>query len=338
MRVGLIGAGSMGKTHAAGWNHLQKLGTGAQLTGILSNDPSNAAALAQQYGGGVYEDYDALLADVDIVDICTPTNLHHDMTLQAARAGKHIICEKPIALTLDEGRAMIDACNDAGVRLFIAQVVRFSPDYRSARDVVANGQIGTPCVIRLKRVSYQPFKATDNWFVDESRSGGMIVDLMLHDYDYARWIAGNVTRVYAKSVRAVRPDAPGDYALVTLRFENGAIAHVEGGWAYPPGFFRKSFDIAGTDGVIESHLDAPGPVTTHLARPPEAAVSDVAVPDADAAESPYTLEIDHFYDAVINDKPFSVTAEDALAALQIALAARESLKTGRSVTIDQEAL
>jgi myo-inositol 2-dehydrogenase/D-chiro-inositol 1-dehydrogenase len=189
-----------------------------------------------------------------------------------------------------------------------------------------------------ERVSYQPFKATDNWFVDEERSGGMIVDLMLHDYDYARWLAGNVRRVFAKSVRAVRPDAPGDYALVTLRFESGAIAHLEGGWAYPRGYFRKGFDIAGTDGVIESHLDATEPVRIHLAHPPHEEISDVAVSKVSVAESPYTLEIEHFYDAVIHDRPFLVTPDDALAALQIALAARESLRTGRSITINQETI
>lgn len=338
MRVGIVGAGSMGKTHSAGWHYVESLRTGAQLVGIMGRTRTGSSALAAQVGCAVYDRYEDLLADVDIVDVCTPTNLHRDLVLQAAAAGKHIICEKPIALTLADGRAMIDACRDAGVRLFIAQVVRFSPEYGSARDVVAAGQIGDPCVIRLKRVSYQPFKATDNWFLDERRSGGMIVDLMLHDYDYARWIAGNVKRVFAKSVRAARPDAPGDYALVTLRFESGAIAHIEGGWAYPPGFFRKGFDIAGTDGVIESHFDATDPVITHLADAPEADVSDVAVTATAVAESPYTLEIQHFYDAVVNEMPFVVTAEDALAALQIALAARESLQTGHSVTINQEAL
>ncbi|MBN1563696.1 MAG: Gfo/Idh/MocA family oxidoreductase [Anaerolineae bacterium] len=338
MRVGIVGAGSMGTTHSAGWKYVEETGGGAILAGITDYIRSGAEALAERHDCAVYDSYDDLLADVDIVDICTPSNLHHDMVIRAARAGKHIMCEKPIALTIAEGRAMIDACRDAHVRFFIGLVVRFIPEYRTAQEVVAAGQIGEPRVIRLTRVSYQPFKATDNWFVDEERSGGMVLDLMLHDYDYARWLAGNVTRVFAKSVRATRPAAPGDYALVTLRFANGAIAHIEGGWAYPPGFFRKGFDIAGTDGVIESHKDTTNPVITHLAEAPEEAISDVAVPVSAVSASPYTFEIQHFYDAVVNDTPFFVTPEDALAALQIGLAVRESLKTGRSVTIDQEVI
>lgn len=336
MQVGIVGAGSMGKTHAAGWNYIETCGVGARLAGITAL--SGGQSLANQYDVKHYQNYDELLADVDIVDICTPSDLHHDMVLQAAKAGKHIICEKPIALSVEDGRAMIDACNQAGVRLFVGLVVRFIPEYRSAQEVVAAGTIGEPCVVRLKRVSYQPFKECDNWFLDESRSGGMILDLMLHDYDYARWLAGDVTRVFAKSVRATQPDAPGDYALVTLRFESGAIALVEGGWAYPIGFFRKGFDIAGTDGVIESHIDATDPLQTYLANSPEEEVSDVAALKTAVAASPYTFELQHFYDALINNKPFFVTPEDALAALQIGLAVRESLQSGRSITINQEAI
>jgi predicted dehydrogenase len=336
MRVGIVGAGSMGQTHSAGWKFLESSGQGAELVGITAYD--GAERIAAEHDIKAYDNYEDMLDDIDVVDICTPSNLHPDMVLQAAKAGKHIICEKPIALTIAEGRTMIDACKKAGVRLFIGLVVRFIPEYRSAQEVVAAGQIGKPCVIRLKRVSYQPFKAGDNWFVDESRSGGMVLDLMLHDYDYARWLAGNVKRVFAKSVRSKDPKAPGDYALVTLRFESGAIANIEGGWAYPVGFFRKGFDIAGTDGVIESHIDATDPLNTYLANPPEEEVSDVAVPPAAVAESPYTIELQHFHDALVNNTPFSVTAEDALAALQIGLAVRESLQTGRSVTINQEAI
>jgi predicted dehydrogenase len=166
----------------------------------------------------------------------------------------------------------------------------------------------------------------------------MILDLMIHDYDYARWIGGNVSRVYARSVRSKQPDAPGDYALVTLRFENGAIGHIEGGWVYPPPFFRTSMDIAGTEGLIEWKSDNTTTVQFHLLNPPKQEAAEVAVPVALDEENPFSAEIGHFYDAVVNDKPFSVTAEDALAALQIALAVRESLNTGWSVTINQEAL
>ena len=337
MRVGIVGAGSMGDAHVPAWKAIASLG--ADLAGVMARTRSSAEPLAKEHDLKIYNTYEDLLADVDIVDICVPTHLHRDMTVQAAEAGKHVICEKPIALTLEDGRAMIDACNEAGVRLFIAQVVRFVPQYRAAQQVIEAGQIGKPGVIRLTRAGYQPRKTADNWFLDEERSGGMILDLMIHDYDYARWIAGNVNRVFAKSVRSKRPEAPGDYALVALRFENEAIGHIEGGWAYPPGIFRTSFDIAGTDGVIEWNADTSNPLHTYLAAPPPAdKTAEVGRPPLLVAESPFTAQIRHFYEGVIHDTPFSVVPEDALAALQIGLAARESLKTGRSVTINQEAI
>jgi myo-inositol 2-dehydrogenase/D-chiro-inositol 1-dehydrogenase len=314
MRVGIVGAGTMGQAHAAAWKNLAS--KGAELAGFLSRSGS-AEKLAKEYNVKHYTDYASMLADVDIVDLCVPTDRHKDMTVEAAQAGKHVICEKPIALTLDDGRAMIDACEKA---------------------VVASGQIGKPAVIRLTRASYPPHKAIDNWFLDEVRSGGMILDLMIHDYDYARWIAGDVTRVYARSARAMRPEAEGDYALVTLRFASGAIAHIEGGWAYPPGFFRTSIDIAGTDGLLEWSSDRTQPVQTHLKEAAVEQAGEVALPPSFESESPFDIQLGHFYDALVHNKPFSISARDALAALQIGLAARKALVSGQAVSINQEAL
>ncbi len=331
MRVGIVGAGSMGHTHAPAWKKLER--RGAVLAGIHSARGS-AASLAAEHGVGTYETYADLLADVDVVDLCVPTDLHKAMTLQAAAAGRHVICEKPIALTMADGKAMIDACSAAGVRLFIAQVLRFVPQYASAQAVVASGQIGRPSVVRLTRAAYQPRKAQDNWFLDEARSGGMILDLMIHDYDYARWIGGDVVRVFAKSARTLWPEAPGDYALVILRFASGAMAHVEGGWAYPPGFFRTSIDIAGTDGLLEWSSDTSEPIETHLAAAPAQEAAEVGLPPSVESETPFDLEIRHFYEALVNDTPFALSPRDALAALQIGLAARESLATGRAITLE----
>ncbi|MEL6309569.1 MAG: Gfo/Idh/MocA family oxidoreductase [Chloroflexota bacterium] len=334
MRIGLVGTGSMGHAHAPSWKLLKNIG--AELVGVVSNRSESTQAFAEQYDIRAYDTLDALIADVDILDICVPTNLHKDMTLKAASAGKHVICEKPMALSIADAQAMIDACREANVHLYIAHVVRFISQYQLAKHSIDSGQIGTPCVIRLSRAGYQPRKKTDNWFTDESRSGGMMLDLMVHDYDYARWIGGNVKRVYARSVRGTTPDAPGDYALVTLRFEDSAIAHIEGGWAYPVGFFRTSMDIAGTDGVIEFMSDNAQSLYTHLANPPDVEADEVAVPAAKAADSPFTAQLRNFYNAIVHDEAPVVTAEEALLALEVGLAAIESAKTGKPVTLNQE--
>jgi len=184
--------------HAAAWAQ-----TGAKLVGVYSL--CGGPELAHRYSAKLFERYDELLEAVDVVDLCVPTDLHPAMTVQAAEAGKHVVCEKPLALTIAEGEAMIAACERAGVRLFIAMVVRFFPQYQSAQQLVVAGQLGALGVLRLRRAGYQPRKEVDNWFLDEARSGGMVVDMMIHDFDYARWLAGPVTRVYAQSARADRP-------------------------------------------------------------------------------------------------------------------------------------
>lgn len=221
---------------------------------------------------------------------------------------------------------MIAAAQRAGVRFFVAMVLRFFPQYRLTRDLVAQGRIGEVGVIRLKRVSYTPQKAGDNWYLDHARSGGMMVDLMVHDFDFACWLAGDVTRVYAK--------AAGDrYALATLRFASGAMALIEGGWANPPGVFRTAIDVAGTAGAIEWSSDATATIRTYL-RQPEGAAGEVGLPLSPLAEDPYTAQLKHAYEAIRTGAPFDVSPEDALRALRVALAAKESARTGRSVSLE----
>ncbi len=123
MKVGIAGVGFMGTTHAAGW-----VATEAELVGFCAETSQEAANLAQDYGVPVYPDYAALLHDVDVIDICTPTHLHYEMVRQAAAAGKHIVCEKPLARTVAQAQEMIRLCRAAGVKLFVAHVVRFFPE------------------------------------------------------------------------------------------------------------------------------------------------------------------------------------------------------------------
>ena len=204
MRIGIVGVGFMGATHAAGWAQ-----TEAQIAGFAGETVEDARPLAAAYGGKAYAGLEALLPDVDVVDICTPTHLHHEMVLRAAAAGKHVICEKPLALTVEQGQEMIAACRRAGVRLLVAHVVRYFTQYALAKQAVESGQVGKVGVVRLTRGSYRPKKPSGNWFLDETKSGGILLDLMIHDFDYARWIAGEVESVLAKKVSAVHPGRAG---------------------------------------------------------------------------------------------------------------------------------
>ncbi len=333
LRVGVVGVGTMGSLHAAAW-----AATPAQISGFFALDQPRSEMLAQQYGAKAFWGVEEMLDQVDVVDICTPTYLHHPMAIRAAQAGKHVICEKPLALSVADGQAMIDACNAAGVHLLVGHVVRFFPEYALAKATVDRGDIGRVAVTRLKRVNFQPTRSTGNWFLDPEKSGGMIVDLMIHDFDYARWLCGEVESVFARSVRTQDPDAAGDYCLAMLRHRSGALTHVEGGWAYPPPTFLTALEVAGEHGLIEHPVGNSISVKAQLMPTEGGALPDVGVIAYPTDESPYTTEIKHFYDVLTGTISVPrVTAEDGLEALRLALAVQQSARSGRPVRVAEVA-
>src|SRR5512134_3157206 len=137
MKIGIVGAGFMGTTHAAGWAD-----TPATIAGFTAETPQEANALAKHYKTNVYTSLEEMLPEVDVVDICSPTHLHYEMALKAAAAGKHIVCEKPLARTTKQAREIVAACRKAGLQLLVAHVVRFFPEYALAHAAVVEGQIG----------------------------------------------------------------------------------------------------------------------------------------------------------------------------------------------------
>ncbi len=331
LKIGIVGSGFMGRTHAAAWAKLP-----VELVGICSADEQRAKALAAEYGAKSFAALDKLLEQIDVVDICTPTHLHHDMVLQAAAAGKQIVCEKPLARTTAQGRDIIRACQQANVHLLVAHVLRFVPEYTQAKAAVERGEIGKVAVQRFTRCSALPNWASDNWLQTIEKSGGMLLDLMIHDFDYARWVAGDVESVYTKSLRGQHPEANEDYALVMLKHTNGAISNVEGGWAYAPGMFRTAFEIAGDAGLIEHPADSSKPIAVYM-KQVQSGVASAPIPTSPLAEDPYLTQLKHFHDVLTTGITPRVTGEDALAAVQIGLAAIESVRTGRQVQIAEVA-
>ncbi len=328
MKVGIIGAGFMGTTHAAGWAE-----TPAEIVGFSAETQHEAGTLAKRYNSKVYRSLDAMLPGVDVLDICSPTHLHHEMALKAAAAGKHVICEKPLARTTGQAQEILSACRKAGVQLLVAHVVRFFPEYALAHAAVAEGQVGKPAVIRLHRGSYRPKKPAGNWFLDEEKSGGILMDLMIHDYDYARWVAGEVESVSARRVTELHPDAPVDYGLVILSHRSGALSHIAGAWAYPPPTFRTHLEIAGDRGLIEFDSDSTAPIQNLILKTGGSDAPDVALPSSPVSESPYTTQIKEFFAALADGKTVRVNATDGLVAVQIAEAALQSAHIGQPVKL-----
>jgi predicted dehydrogenase len=327
LRVGIVGAGFMGETHLAAWS-----AEGIEAV-VFNRDRARAASLAGRFGAAAASSLDELLESVEVVDVCTATHSHTEYALAAAAAGRHVICEKPLARTLPDAEAIVAACERAGVRLFAAHVVRFFPEYDAARRLVLDGAIGDPAVLRLKRASFRPRHGPGHWFFDPAQSGGMVVDLMIHDFDYARWIAGDVTAVHCRSVGVERPELGVDHAFAILTHASGAITQVTGSWAYAAPTFRTSFEIAGSHGLIEHDSESARPIVSYLHPRGSEPSATVGLPQSPVDEDPYRLELREFLQAIVNGSPARVGPRDGLAALRIALAADESARTGRVIRL-----
>ena len=329
MRVGIVGAGFMGQTHARAW-----AATPAQVAAVYAPREEPTRKLAQQAGAVACRSLQELIDRVDLVDVCAPTDQHAAIGLQVAAAGRHLLMEKPLARHLREGEDLLRACERAGVQLLAGHVLRFFPEYAAAQAGVARGDVGEVAVLRLTRGSFQPWAGSSHWLTDESRSGGLILDLMIHDFDYAQWVAGPVESVYARSVRGRDAHSPGDYCLALLRHRSGAISHVEGAWAYPQPLFRTALEIAGSEGLIEQPVESTAPLDIRLARQDPAA-ADIVAPTSPLAEDPFVAQMRNVYAVLADGAAPRCSAAEALAALRVALAARESARCGRPVRPDE---
>jgi len=327
-RLGMIGTGAMGQWHLERWQRLP-----VEIVGYYDLDSESAQQTAQRFGGQVYNRLEALLADVDIVDICTPTPAHKEPVLAAAAAGKPIVCEKPLARHLADCEAMVEACDRSGVPLFVAQVVRFFPQFAQAKALLEAGRLGNPGVIRTIRGGTFPRTTPNSWYGDLAASGGVILDVSIHDIDFVRWCFGEVERVFARGL-TFADQGKYDHTLITLRFTNGAIGHIEGSWAFPPGQFHTRFEIAGDQGILEWDSTENQPIQIALRDPANdnQVKRDVLSPLA-LEDDPYFIELGHFLACLEDNQPFRVSGYDGLMAVKISLAAIESMRRGEPVDI-----
>jgi predicted dehydrogenase len=322
MRVGLVGAGFMGGVHLNAYAGIPDV----EVVGVADARVEAAVSGAEMVGARPYASYEELVAteDVEVVDVCLPTALHRDLALRAAGEGRHVILEKPIARTMEDAQQILDAFSEDGPRLFVGHVVRFFPEYAGIKQKIEAGDLGTVGVVRTSRRS--PFLlGWNDWYADWRISGGVLLDLVIHDFDYLRWTLGEVERVYARGMLG-REYNRLDYILATLRFEGGAIAHVEGHWGYPAPF-NYSIEVAGSSALLT--LDSTEPAPLEL-------VGDAGsgeVPDVASGKSPYEVELEHFVRCIATGEESIVRPQDACEALRIGLAATESVLTGEPVTL-----
>ena len=251
-----------------------------------------------------------------MVDVCLPSDMHVEFGLRVVDSGNALFVEKPISSSLEDAAKLDAAADQRGTVFMVGQVVRFFPEYAAGHRLVHSGAVGKPAAARTRRGGGLP---RGEWFLDTKRSGGVLIDLAVHDFDWLRWTLGEVSHLYSRSVAAKTGSGP-DYALTTLTFDSGAVAHVEATWMDPSGF-RVSYEVCGSDGMLE--YDSRQVATLRVATPGKVVTEAPLAPTDD----PYYRQLRSFIDSVKDGTKPPVSGYDGLMALSIADAALRSALT-----------
>ena len=324
MAVGLAGLGRMGRLHAG---NLAARCAAARLTCVYDTDPAVAAAVASALGVSWPESYDELLGACEAVAIATSTASHAELATQAAAAGRHVFCEKPVSLDRGTTCQVIDAVERAGVVFQVGFHRRFDPDWHAVAARIHAGELGE---VTLFRTSLRDMTPPDPAFL--STSGGFFADVTVHDLDVARWLVGEVVEVTAHG-SATDPGfvAAGEIetCVVVLRFANGALGVIDNSRSARFGY-ECSTEVMGT--LATARVDAPH---GHEWRTPGQAAHGLPRDFAERYPQAYAAELDAFARCVRSGERPAVTGRDALAASDLAAACDESWRTGTTVKIEE---
>ncbi len=325
----IIGAGFMGEIHAASMHHIPS----AQLKWVVDKNPDRAKELAQPNNARYTDRIDPVLNDPDVVAVihCLPTIFRLDFLKQYVSAEKHIFCEKPLARTLTEARAIKRLLQGYKKVFMVGHVVRFFWEYEQTRQLVRSNAIGTPGIVRFSRCGGFPRGGTD-WYGDYEASGGAALDLSVHDFDYMLWTFGPIKRIFAKGLAKTQL-RHGDYMLAILKFANGMIAHSEVSWAEPLGSFFTRFEVCGSKGMIEFDSRKASSFTLTEKAVGDDTLPGLVVPQRAELESPFVRELKHFIQCIEQKKKPLITVDAGLRALTASLGCLESIQTGRPVNI-----
>ena len=332
LKIGVIGTGRIGKVHIA---TLVQNVPQAEVVAVADVNIAGATEVAGGYGiSAVYNNYRDVInhPEVEAVVICSPTDTHAQYIIGAARAGKHIFCEKPVDLSLPVIQGALDAVEKAGVKLMVGFNRRFDPNFLKIKQMVIEGKIGDPHILKITSRDPAPPPAEYS-----AVSGGMFMDMTIHDFDMARYMVGSeVTEVYTKASVLVDP-AIGeagdvDTAIITLTFANGAMGVIDNSRKAVYGYDQR-VEIFGSKGMLcadnnypENHRYFAGD-GVHGSLPLNFFM--------DRYLDAYANEMKIFCDAVVNDLSLPVSGDDGLKSVAIALAAKKSWQENRPVKLSE---
>ncbi len=324
INVGIIGSGRMGKGHAENLSVLPEV----HLTAVSDINYSAAEELASKHGIKACKDEQTILkdSDVDAVIIATPTPFHSGTAIIAAKNGKSIFCEKPLAMTIEEGLAIKKAVEDNEVTFGIGFTKRYSWPETRIKELLP--LLGEAKAGRVTNIFAQFSRHKGDWFTDFKRSGGYTIDSMVHFFDAVRWFFGEAKTVSGKGL-LMSSDIPEpmDYTFANIEFTSGMVASLDGGWIRRGVSICSSYYLIGTEGTI--YYDGKEDLLKVFVGNDYFEESR----EKDGADPMY-LEIETFIRCLINQKPFSPSVNDGIEALRMALGIVESIKTGKTVRLE----
>ncbi len=328
LRVGLIGCGVMGRSLAT---HLVTIEQ-AKLVGVCDAVEEVAKALGDELGVLATTQMEGLLArdDLDAVLIATPGFTHADLTVAAAQARKHVFCEKPMALTLEDCDRMIAACRKNGVNLMVGQVCRYHPIHAKVKELIASGELGGLLCITVHRLSggYGD-RWAKGWRRSKALSGGMLMEVNTHELDFLRFVGGEVAAVSAVGYNYLHPDCDfPDCVLVTLQFRSGAVGLLHASQV------SLAVGYGGRADCQKGSLLFPSFWGKDAALVVRTADGERVIPAKELqGENPVRRELSEFVESIIERRPPAITGEDGRAAVELTLAAYRSMETGSTVNL-----
>jgi predicted dehydrogenase len=343
IRVSLIGAGFIADIHAESY---RRFVPGAEVVSVYSRSEQHARASAQKHAIARWStDLESAIArvDCDIVDICLPNHLHADAVKAAAAAGRHVIIEKPLCLTLEEADEMIAACRKQGRKLMYAEELCFAPKYERVRQLVSEGAVGSIYYMRQCEKHSGPHSG---WFYDLDQSGGgALMDMGCHGLAWFRWMLGADARpltVYAQMQTGLlhrERTRCEEHSVCIVEFEGGAIGIVENSWAKLGGM-EDRVEVCGSGGVVYADLFMGNSALTYSERGYGYAMEKAGSTQGwsfttfeEAFNQGYPQELQHFIACVRDDLTPVTTGEDGRAVLEMLNAAYYSARVGQKVSL-----
>lgn len=327
--IGVIGCGGMGRSLANGANAVE----GIDIVCVSDLQEDLAKSLADNLNTKYTTDYHELLADdnIDAVLIASPPFLHAQMAVDAANAGKHVFSEKPMAPTLDDCDEMIKAASENGVKLTIGLVCRYHATHSKVHEIVHSGELGNPVNMMVHRIG-GPWGGGNRvqWRMERDKSGGSLMEINAHEIDFLRWTCGDVESVSAVGGQYIQKDTDyPDLVLASLNFKNGAVGLLHSSHTAAVGGYGGRVDcekgsiyfpqIWGGDASIQ--------IKSFDGEARSIKIGDIQVPP------PVQQEIRVFVEAIRNDTTPLITGTDGRAAVEIAIAAYQSVETGQPVAL-----